>query len=359
MSYDPFLRGPHPVGVRTLSVSDAARGGRTLPVELWYPAHELHRGEDQSDAACDRYRSAPGEPERAQRAVRDAAPAAGSHPFALSFHGATGFRHATSDLCTHLASHGYAVASPDFVGNTRADQLAALKGGLGAADPRFHSAETSAQHRPIDARLVLTHLLGDGAGELRLDASRVGGVGVSLGGWTALALNSIDRRPRATVALAPAWGATPALAALARRLRVDDWGRAVPTLVVAAERDGIVPLAGLRELYRALAPPKQLAVLHGAGHTHFGDDPEQRHEQVLAMLTSDASAVPRGRGAELVRAIGPFSALCPAAHGEDTTRALALAHLDAHVRESAEAVQFLANDLARTFAARGIGLEVT
>jgi dienelactone hydrolase len=357
MAYDPFARGPHPVGVRTQRVSDAARGGRTLPLELWYPAQERHRGEDLAGETRDRFRVAPGEPEQRQRAVRDAAPAGDGCALALYFHGAMSFRQSASELCTHLASHGYVVASPDFVGNTRADQLSALESGLGTADPRLHSSATSAAHRPADARLVLNHLMTGGAGDLRIDPERLGSLGISFGGWTALALNSVDRRPRATVAIAPAWGRTVGLAELADRLRVDDWQRPVPCLVLAAGRDGIVPLAGLRELFGMLPPPKRFAVLRDAGHTHFGDDPEARHEQVRSMLVSAASPTGAQRGAELNEAIGPFSALCPAAHGAETVRALALAHLDAHVRGRAEAAAFLASDLGLAFRQRGIALD--
>ena len=42
-AYDPFARGPFPVGVRTLEL---ARGGRSLPVELWYPATDEYAGKD-------------------------------------------------------------------------------------------------------------------------------------------------------------------------------------------------------------------------------------------------------------------------------------------------------------------------
>src|SRR5262249_60858936 len=38
MSYDPFARGPSPVGVRTLALIAHARAGRSLPVEVWHPA---------------------------------------------------------------------------------------------------------------------------------------------------------------------------------------------------------------------------------------------------------------------------------------------------------------------------------
>jgi hypothetical protein len=52
------------------------------------------------------------------------------------------------------------------------------------------------------------------------------------------------------------------------------------------------------------------------------------------------------------------SELCPADHGAATVQALCLAHMDTHLKQSAEARAFLGGDLARSFAARGIHLEV-
>ena len=45
MSYDPFARGPFPVGVMTQAWHDARRD-RTLDVEIWYPASDAVRGGD-------------------------------------------------------------------------------------------------------------------------------------------------------------------------------------------------------------------------------------------------------------------------------------------------------------------------
>ena len=43
--YDPFERGPFPVGVMTIQAEDRARG-RVFPCEIWYPADQRHAGED-------------------------------------------------------------------------------------------------------------------------------------------------------------------------------------------------------------------------------------------------------------------------------------------------------------------------
>ena len=58
MSYDPFARGPHPVGVVTLELSDPARS-RFVPTEVWYPAAESARGQDLDAATQDSYEVLP------------------------------------------------------------------------------------------------------------------------------------------------------------------------------------------------------------------------------------------------------------------------------------------------------------
>jgi hypothetical protein len=35
VDFDPFVRGPFPVAVRTLELVDPRRADRTLPLELW------------------------------------------------------------------------------------------------------------------------------------------------------------------------------------------------------------------------------------------------------------------------------------------------------------------------------------
>jgi dienelactone hydrolase len=362
MSYDPFSRGAAPVGVRSSELVDAARGGRRLALELWYPADARHRGQDLADATRDRFTIAPGLPEAAQRALRGAEPARGRFPVIAYFHGATGHRREATELCTHLASHGYLVAAPDFTGNTMADLLADLAGGS-SATPRLAPMDRSAADRPLDAKLVIDRVLGGAEPALAalVDPERVGACGISFGGWTTLALNSIDRRPRASFPIVPAWGKGPVKTeTLQALLRLDDWGRPVPTFVLAAERDALILLAGLRELHRELQPPKRLAILKNAGHLHFADNAEQGHEMLRAMWKSGRfPAAPDDIDlAAIAEASRPFSELCPAAHGAATVQALCLAHLDAHVKGSAEALAFLGADLARPFAARGIDLEL-
>jgi hypothetical protein len=45
LDYDPFVRGPFPVGVRTIQSFDTGRN-RSFPYEIWYPAAARHQGQD-------------------------------------------------------------------------------------------------------------------------------------------------------------------------------------------------------------------------------------------------------------------------------------------------------------------------
>ena len=71
MPYDPFARGPFPVGVRTSSLTDSSRD-RTLPFEVWYPATDDNAGRDLEDPTRDKFQVLPIAPETAQDAVRGA-----------------------------------------------------------------------------------------------------------------------------------------------------------------------------------------------------------------------------------------------------------------------------------------------
>lgn len=364
MQYDPFNRGSAPVGVRTIVLRDEARSGRTLEVELWYPAAESHRGQDLAAATQDRFQVAPELPTLVQRAVRDAEPARDKLPLLLFFHGGVAHRRYSTELCTHLASHGYLVAAPDFTGNTLADQAHDMNLKAGDAQ-RLVDFLQSATDRPLDATFVLDSLVGGAApgfSEL-IDAERIGTCGQSFGGWTTLAFNSKDKRPKASFPIVPPWGKGPARSErLSALVRLDDWGRDVPTFVLAGERDSVVLIEGVRDLYRGLKGSKRLAVLRNAGHMHFGDDAEAQYEEFRAACAANDYPVGDTENAidfpAIAAATPPFSELCPAAHGQAVVRALCVSHMNAHLKQSPEAHTFLSQDLAALFAMRGIDLEV-
>jgi predicted dienelactone hydrolase len=181
--------GPHAVGVRTLTVSEANRVDvlntaadgpvrrytRVLTLEAWYPA-QVPAGARQEG----RYDVITRDPKvRATllgRAVRDAAPAQTGRPFALVIisHGYPGNRFLMSHLGENLASKGYVVVSIDHADSTYDDQRA------------FAS---TLYNRSLDQLLVLRELArlsAPGSGsflENLADASRTGLVGYSMGGY--------------------------------------------------------------------------------------------------------------------------------------------------------------------------------
>jgi len=217
--YDPFARGGWPVGVRTIQAHDTARD-RRFACEIWYPA--------------------------ARR---------GTYPLIVYSHPSASHRRAAASLCAHLSSHGYVVAALDH----REDE----------------TAEQKIASRVPDVRFLLDHLL-DAPGwdpDARLDPARVGIVGHSFGGWTALAAPDAEPRIRAVVALAPAGasrrkpGILPATLAFA-------WGRDVPTLYLVAEGDTLLPLDGMYELYERTPATRRMVILRRADHYHFMDDVE-------------------------------------------------------------------------------------
>jgi hypothetical protein len=129
-------------------------------------------------------------------------------------------------------------------------------------------------------------------------------------------------------------------------------------LLIAGERDMLVILADLRELAARLPSPKRFVILQGASHLHWAEHAELLYDAFRAMWEGGGISVPGVDVAGLAKATPPFSELCPTWHGTDTLQTLCLAHMDAHLKDNAQARAFLESGLARTFAERGIGLEV-
>lgn len=321
-----FERGGAPVGVRTAEVRDEGRA-RTITVEVWYPAEAGYAGADRDPARRDRYVLLPGFPASYQHAVRDAAAAAGRWPLVVFSHGLAGHRRQSTFYCTHLASHGYVVVAPDHAGNTIGDLI-----GAKPADAARWGAWMRA--RPEDVRCVIA---GAGALGLDVDTARVGVTGHSFGGWTAIASVAGEPRVAAVVAL------TPAISNAAMRGAIDlAWRRPVPTLVIAAERDSILPLQEMEAAYEELAGPKELVTLLDVDHQHFVDAAQQVHEWFRAMPTPP---VP------IATPVPAWSELAPARNGHEAACGLGLAHFE-HVLRGAAPIDAAAALAARDIAAR-------
>jgi len=277
--------GPYPVGVRTLELVDPARlnvlgnGPRPVTVEIWYPSTP------EAVAGVERYVvNLFGFDVARTPTYRDVARAGGVFPVVLFSHGNGGIRFQSIFLATHLASHGYIVASPDHHGNTFIDILAGQLDALGAAN------------RPLDMKFVLDELLarnttsGDFLADA-IDSTRIGMSGHSFGGYTTLALAAgaaADPRIGAFMPLAPA---SPFDAAFLGSITA-------PILIQGGSIDQTTPFATQQlapfELLSPGAPVVGLAEIVGAGHFTF----------------SDICEVPR----DLVGFIGGFDEACTPAH---------------------------------------------
>ena len=355
MPYEPFARGLHPVGVRSADLVDAGRA-RRLSVEVWYPAAAELRGRDVDPEACDRYELIPGLPLVTQDAVRDARPADGRFPLVVFSHGYGGHRRQSTFLCTHLASHGYVVAASDHTGNTIRDVLEhMLAARAGRPIPDFIDALLEfARHRPADASWVIDRVLDGTAGDVagRVDRERIGIAGHSFGGWTTLATTGRDARIRAAVPLAPAGGNLAELPGnpLADALDLA-WSRDVPTLYVVADRDSILPLASMHDLFARTRATKRMVVLRNTDHMHFCDRAAEAHEMFRAFP-------PPGFFEGAAKGAAPFAELCPAPPAYDAIRGLGLAHMDAVLKMHAPAAEFMGGDLAARLGARGIEVAI-
>jgi predicted dienelactone hydrolase len=181
--------GQYSIGVRTLQATDknrpdvlntkeggpTARYDRTLTLEVWYPA-TLAAGQKPGGD----YRAITRDPAVTAtlhgQAVRDAAPLVNQVPFPLVIisHGYPGNRYLMSHLAENLASKGFITVSIDHKESTYDDQK---------------PFASTLYNRAFDQLFVLNEmarLAAPGSGSFlsgRLDASRTGIVGYSMGGY--------------------------------------------------------------------------------------------------------------------------------------------------------------------------------
>jgi len=355
--YSQFFRGRFPVGVKSYEFTDSTRK-LNLPVECWYPAQDTYMGKDLNRDFQDRYVLMPIFPKMRQSAVRDAEPAEGFYPLVIFSHGLAGHRRQTTHFCTHLASHGYIVASPDHIGTTMPDmfQLASELQKGGNAGKVLSTLINSAKNRPRDVIFTIDQLLTGEMGS-RIDPNHIGITGHSFGGWTTLAVTSCELRIKVALPLAPAGGKSqlnPMANMLSEGLDLN-WGREVPVLFLVAELDTILPMDGLEELFARVPEPKNMAILLNADHFHFCDFVEQTHDLFRQMGGLSAFLDPAGKaGPDLMKKAKPSSELCPGKDAYRFIQGLGLAHMDAHLKGNPDAMEFLKGDLQSILAGMGI-----
>lgn len=349
-SYDPFVRGGFPVGVRTIQALDTARD-RLFPCEIWYPAAAQHASQDLAPKTQDCFTAPPMNTVRCQLAVRDAVAQAGTYPLVIFSHSSGIGRRGATFLCTHLSSHGYIVAALDH-SEVLATQLARKID----ETPQQKSARWEAliASRVPDVLFLLNHLLGSaslfdsevGKLEATIDPAQIAIVGHSFGGWTALAATEVEQRIRAVVALAPGGSSRPRPGILPVKLTFN-WGRDVPTLYLVAENDVSLPLAGMYELFERTPATKQMFVLRRADHMHFMDNVEEMHEAVRTTpWTGELAWMPK----EML----PITELCSGEQAHLFVRGLTLSHLDAVLKRNENAQQFLQGNVEAELARRDV-----
>ncbi len=311
--------GPHPVGVRTLTLPDPARldasgmGPRPVTVEVYYPSTAAAVAGVPRDVI-----SVLGIPIVETPSFRDVALAPGPLPLVLFSHGNGGIRFQSFFFAAHLASHGYLVVSPDHHGNTFVD---ALRGVVDAS---------AAVNRPLDLSFLIDRFAAFSAEPGTpftgaVDTTRIGASGHSFGGYTVFALAGgagplgtfTDARVRAILPQAPAAPFPASFFA----------GISIPTLIVGGSLDGTTPFeTQQRAPYDALpsgARVVALAELAGGGHFTFSDYCEVQRDLLAFLGGFDEACEPRH---------------LPWRRAHDVVNYLSLAFFDAVLRDDAAAL---------------------
>lgn len=290
-------RGGFAAGVVQTVITRPDDPSRRLPTTIWYPAR----------AGTGPSAGAPHPLNLPHDATPELEPLPGPFPLIVFSHGNSGYREQSTFLTTRLARAGFVVAAPDHVGNTFPEMLA-----LPDDEARLAVHRAIRRHRPADLHAVICALVGPPdaspslsiglstghpptAAESRavgvahppsdrivpprlplLDPHRLGSLGHSFGGWTALKLPALDRRVRAVCALAPVSEAFVGRRAFEpRELPLPAHVR---SLVLAARDDVLVDLeTSLRPLYERLGRESVLEILDDMDHFHFCDGIELLH----------------------------------------------------------------------------------
>lgn len=248
--------------------------GRELPCAFWYPAEDNARV--PRTITYDTIIRDGVTPTRLIGAARaGAAPAPGVRaPLVLISHGYPGNRFLMSHLGEALAARGFAAAAIDHPGSTYENKRA--------------FSETL-YYRPLDQRAAIDALA---ASDLALDATRVGLIGYSMGGYGALVYGGAGLAAKATETEwdGPSYDLArhiscsddhnalrdPRLAAV---VAIGPWGRqhdlwsdtglgamTTPLLIMAGSADDTSNYAAMRRIWQSAGCRAQLLTFQDAGH---------------------------------------------------------------------------------------------
>ncbi|MBO87509.1 MAG: hypothetical protein CL927_19340 [Deltaproteobacteria bacterium] len=169
----PDEPGPWVVGHTSTALEDVIEPGRTLPIDIWYPA------EPGSEAgATPAAYPLLGSIALPSTQAYDGLPVADlDAPLLIFSHGYGGIRIQSTALMEALASHGFVVASAGHTGNTQS-----------APEDSF---DTAASRRVPDVQAVIDWFTSGAAPAAdQVDLSRLGVLGHSFGGMTTLGVGA-------------------------------------------------------------------------------------------------------------------------------------------------------------------------
>jgi predicted dienelactone hydrolase len=266
----PEALGPWAVSHTGFDITDAARQGRTLRLDVWFPVEPA----DAEGLDPVSYDLSAGILLPSDRAVAFAPPSRGAHPLIVFSHGYNGINTQAITLMEALASHGFVVASPEHTGNAQASPT----------DPY----DTAARNRVPDVSFVIDELIARAADDDDLlyrtvDGERIGVAGHSFGGMTALGAASgwaeAPADPRVDAVM-------PISAVIQGDLQADDRPSpyagftaeqlasvTVPVMLMGGTEDLAVPIGNNQLACDGLtsAPAVYDVAIDGANHTHFAN----------------------------------------------------------------------------------------
>lgn len=258
----PDRPGPFAVGRDTYTIPNAGQPGRTLTVDVWYPA-DPSRAEGARKAG---YTVIPGVVIPARNAYTGLPVSTkGPFPLVVYSHGSGGLRFVSSFLTETLASHGFVVVAADHTGNTAIDAVT----GQNVSQAQNEINRLSDMRAVIDDAVARSAGGGDLlSGSIKPDA--IGAIGHSYGGFTALATPTGHRgiapntKVRAVVGLAPY--TVPMTDAELESLDV-------PTMLISGTKDTTTSVAKNTERPWELIPGRPLyrVDLENAAHHSFDD----------------------------------------------------------------------------------------
>ena len=280
---DPEQRGPLSVGVTTTLLVDHGRtdegtqGPRTLMTEIWYPATDAAKDMPPNDmmnffakgtnpivlaVVKQAFNSDLVEVQKTFKnyAVRDAPILDGKYPLILFSHGNGGMRSQNAYWCEHLASHGYIVMAPDHTGNSC---ITTIDG-----EPIIYNTsdrEGAAKARPLDISFLIDSMDrmnkgGDSRFFGRVEMDKIGVGGHSFGGYTSIAVASMDERVKAIVPMAGVMS--------------EDSSQTCPALILVATEDDTIGEERnqeIRDYYDTITAEKYLVEFKNAGHYSFSE----------------------------------------------------------------------------------------